>query len=145
MTGGPGGPVRIAVIGCGAIGSLYAAHLARVPGVEVWAVDPWAEHVAAMNSRGLRVTGREDFTVPVHARTDGGELPACHFGLVATKAQDTHRAVAGARAALVVPPVLGAPGGLPVRDGGQVVAGLGVGGGDPAVCADIARIALDAS
>lgn len=54
------------------------------------------------------------------------------------------RAVA-ALAALVVPPVLGVPGGLPVRDGGQVVAGLGVGGGDPAVCADIARIALDAS
>ena len=37
--------VRVAVLGCGAIGSLYAAHLARVPGVEVWAVDPWAEHV----------------------------------------------------------------------------------------------------
>jgi uncharacterized protein GlcG (DUF336 family) len=50
-----------------------------------------------------------------------------------------------ALAALVVPPVLGIPGGLPVRDAGQVVAGLGVGGGDPAVCADIARIALDAS
>jgi uncharacterized protein GlcG (DUF336 family) len=50
-----------------------------------------------------------------------------------------------ALAALVVPPVLGIPGGLPVRDGGQVVAGLGVGGGDPAVCTDIARIALDAS
>jgi uncharacterized protein GlcG (DUF336 family) len=49
-----------------------------------------------------------------------------------------------ALAALVVPPVLGVPGGLPVREGGQVVAGLGVGGGDPAVCADIARIALDA-
>ena len=43
MTGGDAGPVRIAVIGCGAIGSLYAAHLARVPGVEVWAVDRWAE------------------------------------------------------------------------------------------------------
>jgi uncharacterized protein GlcG (DUF336 family) len=50
-----------------------------------------------------------------------------------------------ALAALVVPPVLGVPGGLPVRDGGRVVAGLGVGGGDPAVCADIARTALDAS
>ena len=50
-----------------------------------------------------------------------------------------------ALAALVIPPVLGIPGGLPVRDGGQVVAGLGVGGGDPAVCAEIARIALDAS
>jgi uncharacterized protein GlcG (DUF336 family) len=50
-----------------------------------------------------------------------------------------------ALAALVVPPVLGVPGGLPVRDGGRVVAGLGVGGGDPAVCAEIARTALDAS
>ena len=52
---------------------------------------------------------------------------------------------AAALAALVVPPVLGIPGGLPVRDGGQVVAGFGVGGGDPAACADIARAALDAS
>jgi uncharacterized protein GlcG (DUF336 family) len=51
---------------------------------------------------------------------------------------------AAALAALVIPPVLGIPGGLPVRDGGQVVAGIGVGGGDPAVCADIARAALDA-
>jgi uncharacterized protein GlcG (DUF336 family) len=50
-----------------------------------------------------------------------------------------------ALAALVVPPVLGIPGGLPVRDAGQVVAGLGVGGGDPGACADIARVALDAS
>ena len=43
--------VRVAVLGCGAIGSLYAAHLARVPGVEVWAVDPWAEHMAAIEAR----------------------------------------------------------------------------------------------
>jgi uncharacterized protein GlcG (DUF336 family) len=49
---------------------------------------------------------------------------------------------ADALAALVVPPVLGIPGGLPVRDRGQVVAALGVGGGDPAACADIARTAL---
>jgi len=48
-------------------------------------------------------------------------------------------------AALVVPPVLGVPGGLPVRDEGRVVAGLGVGGGDPLVCQELARIALDAS
>ncbi len=52
---------------------------------------------------------------------------------------------AGELAALVVPPVLGLPGGLPVRAAGRVVAGLGVGGGDPALCADIARAALDAS
>ena len=52
---------------------------------------------------------------------------------------------ADAVAALVVPPVLGIPGGLPVRDAGRVVAGLGVGGGDPSVCEEIARTALAAS
>ena len=93
-------PVRVAVIGCGAIGSLYAAHLTRVPGVEVWAVDASAEHVAAIESRGLRVTGLADFTARVHARTDGRDLPACDFGLVATKALHTRAAVEGARAAM---------------------------------------------
>ena len=48
-------PIRIAVLGCGAIGSLYAAHLARNEGVEVWAVDPWVEHVAAIE--GERASG----------------------------------------------------------------------------------------
>jgi 2-dehydropantoate 2-reductase len=100
MTEDDTGPVRVAVIGCGAIGSLYAAHLARVPGVEVWAVDPWAEHVDAMESRGLRVIGLGDFTAKVHARTEGAGLPACDFGLVATKALHTRVAVEGARAAL---------------------------------------------
>jgi uncharacterized protein GlcG (DUF336 family) len=49
---------------------------------------------------------------------------------------------AGAVAALVVPPVLGVPGGLPVRAGERVVAGLGVGGSDPVACEQIARAAL---
>jgi uncharacterized protein GlcG (DUF336 family) len=48
-------------------------------------------------------------------------------------------------AALVVPPVLGVPGGLPLRDAGRVVAGLGVGGSDPHLCAEIAGTALAAS
>jgi uncharacterized protein GlcG (DUF336 family) len=48
-------------------------------------------------------------------------------------------------AGLVVPPVLGVQGGLPVRDDGWVVAGLGVGGASPAVCASIARTALAAT
>jgi uncharacterized protein GlcG (DUF336 family) len=52
---------------------------------------------------------------------------------------------ADAIAALVVPSVLGIPGGLPVRDTGRVVAGLGVGGGDPVVCQEIAATALAAS
>jgi 2-dehydropantoate 2-reductase len=112
LTGGDAGPVRVAVVGCGAIGSLYAAHLARVPGVEVWAVDPWAEHVDAMESRGLRVTGLADFTATVHARTDGRGLPACHFGIVATKALHTRAAVEGARAALADAAIVSVQNGL---------------------------------
>lgn len=100
MTERSTGRVRVAVIGCGAIGSLYAAHLARVPTVEVWAVDPWVEHVDAMQARGLRVTGLADFTAEVHARTDGSDLPACDFGIVATKAQHTRAAITGAREAV---------------------------------------------
>jgi uncharacterized protein GlcG (DUF336 family) len=41
--------------------------------------------------------------------------------------------------------VLGIPGGLPVRVGGRVVAGLGVGGAGPSICEDIARTALASS
>jgi uncharacterized protein GlcG (DUF336 family) len=63
---------------------------------------------------------------------DSAELGA-RFGSVETMAT------------LVAPPVLGVPGGLPVRDAGQVVAGLGVGGGDPVACADIAHAVLAAS
>jgi 2-dehydropantoate 2-reductase len=112
MTGGDAGPVRMAIVGCGAIGSLYAAHLARVPGVEVWAVDPWAEHVDAMEARGLRVTGLADFTAEVHARTDGSDLPACDFGVVATKALHTRAAVHGAQAALAGAAVVSLQNGL---------------------------------
>jgi uncharacterized protein GlcG (DUF336 family) len=58
---------------------------------------------------------------------------------------DSRFGKANSVAALVVPPVLGVPGGLPVRDAGRVVAGLGVGGSDPSACEDIARAALAAS
>jgi 2-dehydropantoate 2-reductase len=92
--------VRVAVLGCGAIGSLYAAHLARVPGVEVWGVDPWADHVVAIERDGLRVTGRADFVAPVHATTHPEELPPCDFGVVATKSQHTADAVRSAAHAL---------------------------------------------
>jgi uncharacterized protein GlcG (DUF336 family) len=49
---------------------------------------------------------------------------------------------AGAVARLVVPPVLGVPGGVPVRADGRVAAGLGIGGAEPSTCDTIARAAL---
>jgi 2-dehydropantoate 2-reductase len=97
-----GGVVRVAVIGCGAIGSIYAAHLARVEGVEVWAVDPWREHVEAIAAQGLRVTGAAEFVGAVHARTDSEQLPRCQLGIVATKSGHTRAAVEAAAAAGVL-------------------------------------------
>lgn len=48
--------MKIAVIGVGAMGSIYAALLADA-GHEVWAVDTWTEHLDAIRSKGLRVEG----------------------------------------------------------------------------------------
>ena len=57
--------MKIAVVGCGAMGSVYACLLAD-SGHDVWAVDRWAEHMAAVRERGLRVEGASgDRTVPL--------------------------------------------------------------------------------
>src|SRR6266851_5140855 len=75
---------KVCIIGCGAIGSLYAAHLARV--AEVWAFVRREDHAAELNSRGLRVTGSHNFAVPLKATTNPKDLPDCDLGIVATKA-----------------------------------------------------------
>ena len=85
--------MRVCVVGCGAVGSLFAAHLARLDDVEVWAYDVVADHVAAINANGLRLTGRADFVASVQARTDAGEIPPCEFGIVATKSMHTESAI----------------------------------------------------
>ena len=49
--------MRVAVVGCGAVGSLFAANLAQLDDVEVWAYDVSQPHVDAINADGLRLTG----------------------------------------------------------------------------------------
>lgn len=78
--------MKIAVVGTGAMGSIYAGLLADA-GHEVWAVDVWAEHVAAMRTDGLRVEGASgDRTVAVRATTDLADAGPCELFIVATKA-----------------------------------------------------------
>jgi 2-dehydropantoate 2-reductase len=85
--------VRVCVVGCGAVGSLFAAHLAQLDDVEVWAYDLAADHVAAINSDGLRLTGAGELTARLRATSDGRDLPPCDFGIVATKAMHTEAAI----------------------------------------------------
>jgi 2-dehydropantoate 2-reductase len=84
--------VRVCVIGAGAIGSLFAAHLSKV--AEVLVLTRRQEHARALNEHGLRVTGRHDFTARVTAAADPGELPEFDVGIVATKANGVEEAAA---------------------------------------------------
>jgi 2-dehydropantoate 2-reductase len=86
--------VRICVVGCGAVGSLFAANLTQLDDVEVWAYDLAQEHVEAINRDGLRLSGVGDVVGRPHATSDANELPACDFGIVATKAMHTSSAIA---------------------------------------------------
>jgi 2-dehydropantoate 2-reductase len=85
--------MRICIIGCGAVGSIFAAHLARLDGVEVWAYDVVREHVEAINRSGLRLSGAADFTARVQAASDPAQIPRCDYGIVATKSIHTRQAM----------------------------------------------------
>jgi 2-dehydropantoate 2-reductase len=85
--------VRVVVIGCGAVGSLFAAHLAQLDDAEVWAFDLAADHVAAINEHGLRLSGAGELVGRVCATTDAAELPPCDFGIVAVKSMHTSSAI----------------------------------------------------
>ncbi|MFY9531648.1 MAG: 2-dehydropantoate 2-reductase [Candidatus Acidiferrales bacterium] len=82
---------RVCIIGCGSIGSLYAAHLARV--AEVYAFVRRPEHAEALNERGLRVSGKHDFTAKLRATINPAEIPQCDLGIVCCKATQTAEAV----------------------------------------------------
>jgi 2-dehydropantoate 2-reductase len=86
--------VRVCIVGCGAVGSLFAANLAQLDDVEVWAYDLARDHVDAINRDGLRLSGAGDVLGRLRATTEASELPPCDFGIVATKAMHTSDAVA---------------------------------------------------
>jgi 2-dehydropantoate 2-reductase len=82
--------VRVCVVGAGAIGSLYAAHLAQV--TEVTVLTRREEHARALRENGLRVSGRHDFTAELEATSDPAELGDADLCIVATKATHLEQA-----------------------------------------------------
>jgi 2-dehydropantoate 2-reductase len=84
--------MKVAVVGCGAMGSVYAALLADA-GHEVWAIDKWKEHVDAMKANGLRVEGASgDRTVHLNATTDNTDVGPCDLVILSTKAMHVEKA-----------------------------------------------------
>ena len=85
---------KVLIVGCGAIGSLFAAHLAKGGEVEVYAFDVAQAHIDAINRDGLRLSGAADMHVKLaKASTDAAQLPICDYGVVATKAIHTASAI----------------------------------------------------
>jgi len=87
---------KVAIIGCGAMGSVYAALMADA-GHEVHAITLWPDHAAAMAANGLRVEGASgDRTVRLRAATTTDGIGPCDLVIIATKAFDVEAAARSA-------------------------------------------------
>ncbi len=78
--------MRVCVAGAGAIGSLFAGHLAQVADVVV--LVRREEHARALRSEGLRVSGRSTLHARVDATTDPAALGDVDLVIVASKGTD---------------------------------------------------------
>lgn len=71
---------NVLVVGCGAIGGLFAAALSSV--ARVTAFDANAEHVRAINATGLRISGKNPRTVRIEVTDDPASLKGTAFDAV---------------------------------------------------------------
>ncbi len=89
--------MKIAIVGTGAMGSVYAGLLAAA-GHDVWAIDAWKEHVEAMRAKGLHLEGASgDRTVKLNATTDPREAGPSDLVIIATKAMQVEKAAQSAK------------------------------------------------
>lgn len=89
--------MKIAIVGCGAMGCVYAGLLASA-GHEVWAVDAWRDHVDAIRTNGLRLEGVSgDRTVRIQATTTAADVGASDLVIIATKIMHVEPAATAAR------------------------------------------------
>lgn len=79
--------MKIAIVGTGAMGSVYAALLGKA-GHEVWTIDTWPEHIDAIATSGLRVSGASGNFVVDNLRVGRAPRDAgpCDVWIIATKA-----------------------------------------------------------
>jgi 2-dehydropantoate 2-reductase len=105
----------VVVAGAGSIGSLLAAHLARVSDVTV--LTRREEHAAALREHGLRVSGRGDFTAQPAATADPRALPAdAELAILACKGTDLEPLAARLQGALPGATVMTIQNGLGAED-----------------------------
>ena len=80
--------MRIAIIGAGAMGSLFGGLLSPV--AQVHLVDPWQEHVDAIRRDGLcLVEGGEDKILQLSATSDPAEVSSADLAIIFLKSHQT--------------------------------------------------------
>jgi 2-dehydropantoate 2-reductase len=81
------GRMKIAVVGTGAMGSVYAGLLGKA-GHEVWAIDRWQEHIDTIATSGLTVSGASGSFVVDSLKVGRSphEAGPCDVWVIATKA-----------------------------------------------------------
>jgi 2-dehydropantoate 2-reductase len=81
--------VKVAIVGTGAMGSVYAGLLGRA-GHEVWAIDTWQEHVDTIESDGLAVSGASGSYVVrgINTGYKPDDAGACDLWVIGTKASE---------------------------------------------------------
>jgi len=79
--------MKIAIVGTGAMGSVYAGLLGKA-GHEVWAIDTWQEHIDTIAASGLHVSGASgSFVVDnLHVGRSPRDAGPSDVWLIATKA-----------------------------------------------------------
>lgn len=84
--------MKIAVVGAGAMGSLFGGLLSRV--TDVTLVDPWQEHVDAINRNGLHLTEEEGEELVIHvpATTSPTDVKDADLAIIFVKAYQTEMA-----------------------------------------------------
>ena len=79
--------MKIAIVGTGAMGSIYAGLLGKA-GHEVWAIDIWQDHIDAIATAGLIVSGASGTYVvdSLNIGRQPGDAGPCDVWVIATKA-----------------------------------------------------------
>ena len=85
--------MKIAIIGSGAMGSLYGGYLSKDKN-EVYLVDIWKEHIEKINNEGLKILEKDDvLTVNPKGVVDSKEVGKVDLAIVFVKSIATKKAL----------------------------------------------------
>lgn len=92
--------MRVAIVGTGAMGSVYAG-LMGAAGIDVWAIDTWQAHIDAIRMEGLHISGASgDKIVKLQASANVADAAPIDLAIIATKASGVEAAARAVKTVL---------------------------------------------